>query len=408
MSASAPNYLNTTLYVGNLHYAVTEGILFDKFSRAGPVMSIRVCRNAITRRSLGYAYVNFQEPAGAEYAMKTMNFELIMGRPIRIMWSQRDPSLRKNGVGKIFIKNLENSIDSLALSNMFSRFGNIHSFKDQQPNLAPKITGMLLYLENSEVLQLLESSESLHGKVDEAVAVLAFWASKAAAAGLANKTPQDVHTTGEHKPKQQNISPPPQGTKQQPAVPVPDQEPLTVSHLANLSPEDREQILGQHLYSLILGQLPDLARKITGTLLQLEDSKILKLLEAPESLHTKVGHRLYRLIQDRQPDLVPKITGMLLELENFKVLQLLEASESLHGKVDEAVAVLAFWASEAAAAGLANKTPQDDHTTGEQKPEQPNIRPPLHASPGPHTPVHYTIYKNSAVKETVTYLTAVG
>lgn len=130
--------------------------LNDLFSPVGTLLSIRVCRDAVTRMSLGYAYVNFNTAANracpnraggalgsspvatialrcsflkpswrlppplfpsanaAQYSIEHLNYTMLMGQPIRIMWSHRDPSTRKGGVGNVFIKNLDTAITTKA------------------------------------------------------------------------------------------------------------------------------------------------------------------------------------------------------------------------------------------------------------------------------------------------------
>ncbi|KAJ1424956.1 RNA-binding domain superfamily [Sesbania bispinosa] len=122
-------FANASLYVGDLEGNVNEGQLYDLFSQVAQVVSIRVCRDQTKRSSLGYAYVNFANSQDATNAMELLNFTPLNGKPIRIMFSQRDPSIRKSGYANVFIKNLDTSIDNKALHDTFAAFGTVLSCK---------------------------------------------------------------------------------------------------------------------------------------------------------------------------------------------------------------------------------------------------------------------------------------
>lgn len=118
-----------SIYVGDLDSTVTEPQLVELFKPFGTILNVRVCRDIITQRSLGYGYVNFDSHDEAEKAIETLNFKRVGDKCMRLMWQQRDPALRYSGNGNIFVKNLEGDVDSKGLHDIFEKFGNILSCK---------------------------------------------------------------------------------------------------------------------------------------------------------------------------------------------------------------------------------------------------------------------------------------
>lgn len=75
------------------------------------------------------------------------------------------------------------------------------------------------------------------------------------------------------------------------------EDPLTLSALANASPTLQKNMIGERLYPLIHHSQPELAGKITGMLLEMDNSELLHLLESPDALRMKVAEALEVLKQ---------------------------------------------------------------------------------------------------------------
>ena len=73
----------------------------------------------------------------------------------------------------------------------------------------------------------------------------------------------------------------------QQALHMQGQEPLTASMLAQAPPETQKQMLGDRIFPLIHSMFPDQSNKITGMLLEIDNSELLHMLEHQESLRSR-------------------------------------------------------------------------------------------------------------------------
>merc|ERR1719421_928903 len=70
--------------------------------------------------------------------------------------------------------------------------------------------------------------------------------------------------------------------------PGPQGGPMNTSSLANAPPGMQKQMLGEKIFPMISRIHPEMAGKITGMMLEMDNSELLMLLEAPDQLKAKV------------------------------------------------------------------------------------------------------------------------
>merc|ERR1719334_1993539 len=80
----------SSLFIGDLSRSVTEEMLMKLFAEVGPVDSVDIKRDKVTKNNLGYGFVKFADRRMAEAAKAKLNGLEIGGRAIRIGWAQKN------------------------------------------------------------------------------------------------------------------------------------------------------------------------------------------------------------------------------------------------------------------------------------------------------------------------------
>ncbi len=72
------------IYVGNLSYGITEDELQQLFAEYGSVTNVNIIKDRDTGNSKGFGFIEMENQADAEKAIKDLDGSLVKGRNIRV------------------------------------------------------------------------------------------------------------------------------------------------------------------------------------------------------------------------------------------------------------------------------------------------------------------------------------
>ncbi|XP_007439821.1 polyadenylate-binding protein 4 [Python bivittatus] len=313
-------YQGVNLYIKNLDDTIDDEKLRKEFSPFGSITSAKVMLE--DGRSKGFGFVCFSSPEEATKAVTEMNGRIVGSKPLYVALAQRKEE-RKAHLTNQYLQRIA-GMRALPANTIVSQFqpasgGYFMPAVPQaqnrptyyapnqmtqmrpnprwQPGGRPQgFQGMPNSMRQSGPRPTLrhlaptsnaQASRGLPG-APQRIGVAATAPSLAPRPPVAAQAPRAVppykYAAGIHSPHPavQPLQAP------QPAVHVQGQEPLTASMLAAAPPQEQKQMLGERLFPLIQAMHLSLAGKITGMLLEIDNSELLHMLESPESLRSKV------------------------------------------------------------------------------------------------------------------------
>lgn len=121
------------LYLSDLPINITESdlrLFFDAYKDKIVLINISNPKSLdFIQHRAGNAKIIFKDPNAADEARKGLNLKKIKGKTIRVMWDERDNSLRYNNQTNVFVKNIPFQVKPREFYEHFLQFGDIVSAK---------------------------------------------------------------------------------------------------------------------------------------------------------------------------------------------------------------------------------------------------------------------------------------
>eukprot|EP01128_Nolandella_sp_AFSM9_P007134 TRINITY_DN3822_c0_g1_i1.p1 TRINITY_DN3822_c0_g1~~TRINITY_DN3822_c0_g1_i1.p1 ORF type:complete len:401 (+),score=92.41 TRINITY_DN3822_c0_g1_i1:168-1205(+) len=112
-----------TLFVGELDAKVNEALLWELALNCGPVASVYIPRDKLTREHNNFGFVEFQSANDAQYALRVLGGVAMFGKTLRIKPSSHSKDQTNDIGANLFVGNLDTDVQEQQLHEVFSKFG---------------------------------------------------------------------------------------------------------------------------------------------------------------------------------------------------------------------------------------------------------------------------------------------